>query len=153
MKLRLVIFSRASGDARFHFNNLIEFITGEEPGLETLSRTSYLPLKQEFCTCRTRAARIRVIERFGARTGNNKVSSPVFIDYQSAARTLPLPLRKRTTLYKEASIDRNRRTWPIMHHPWLQRLFDASFKATGSISDQINSSSKYRRKNAGRRIK
>jgi len=28
--LRVVIFERASGDARFDFNNLIEFITGKE---------------------------------------------------------------------------------------------------------------------------
>jgi len=32
MKLRVVIFERASGDERFDFNNLIEFITGKEPG-------------------------------------------------------------------------------------------------------------------------
>jgi len=61
--LRVVIFERASGDERFDFNNLIEFITGKE---RVKAGQSYLPRKQEFCACRTRASCAYCIRRGAA---------------------------------------------------------------------------------------
>lgn len=100
--MRVVIFLRASG-ARFHFNNLIEFITGEGPDLETLSRTSYLPLKQEFCVYRTtRANRMYPAAERLAAHGQEIIRFRRCSSITNRQLALPLALRKRTTLHLEA---------------------------------------------------
>lgn len=101
--MRVVIFLRASG-ARFHFNNLIEFITGEGPDLETLSRTSYLPLKQKFCVYRTTRANrtYPAAERFAAHGQEIIRFRRPCSSITNRQLALPLALRKRTTSHLEA---------------------------------------------------